>query len=69
MSCQSIAQAFDLKGAQAKRRWQEIAELLMHSGKAPNWRRWPSVLDQLRGWNRQPIGRKQANRNELMAAA
>ena len=69
VSCQAIAQAFDLKGAQAKRRWQEIAELLMHSGKDPNWRRRPSVLDQLRGWNRQPVGRKQANRNDLKAAA
>jgi len=69
VSCQAIAQAFDLKGAQAKRHWQEIAELLMHSGKDPNWRRRPSVLDQLRGWNRQPVGRKQANRNDLKAAA
>jgi putative transposase len=69
VSCQSIAQAFDLKGAQAMRRWQEIAELLMHSGKDPNWRRRPSVLDQLRGWKRQPVGRKQPNRNDLKAAA
>jgi hypothetical protein len=69
VSCQSIAQAFDLKDAQAKRRWQEIAELLMHSGKDPNWRRRPSVLDQLRGWNRQSVGRKQAKRSDLKAAA
>jgi putative transposase len=69
VSCQSIAQVFDLKGAQATRRWQEIAELLMHSGKDPNWRRRPSVLDQLRGWKRQPVGRKQANRPALKAAA
>jgi len=69
VSCQSIAHAIDLKGAQAKRRWQEIAELLMHRGKDPNWRRRPSVLDQLRGWKRQPVGRKQANRRDLKAAA
>lgn len=69
VSCQSIAQAFDLKGAQAMRRWQEIAEWLMHSGKDPNWRRRPSVLDQLRGWKRQPVRRKQANRDDLKAAA
>jgi hypothetical protein len=69
VSCQSIAQAFDLKGAQAMRRWQEIAALLMHSGKDSNWRRRPSVLDQLRGWKRQPGRRKQANRNDLKAAA
>jgi putative transposase len=69
VSCQSIAQAFDLKGAQAMRRWQEMAELLMHSGKDPNWRRRPSVLDQLRGWKRQPVRRKQAHRDDLKAAA
>jgi putative transposase len=69
VSCQSIAQAFDLKGAQAKRRWQEIAALLMHSGKDPHWRRRPSVLDQLRGWQRQPVGRKQPNRDDFKAAA
>jgi hypothetical protein len=69
VSCQSIAQALDLKGAAAKRRWQQIAALLMHSGKDPNWRRRPSVLDQLRGWKRQPVARKRANRNDLQAAA
>jgi putative transposase len=69
VSCQSIAQAFDLTGAAAKRRWQQIAELLMHSGKDPNWRRRPSVLDQLRGWKRQPVARKQVNRDNLKAAA
>jgi putative transposase len=69
VSCQSIAPAFDLKGAQARRRWQDIAELLMHRGKDPNWRRRPSVLDQLRGWIRQPVRRKQTSRNHLKAAA
>jgi putative transposase len=60
VSCQSIAQAFDLQGAEAKRRWHKIAELLTHAGRDPNWRRRPSVLDQLRGWKRQPIARKEA---------
>jgi putative transposase len=69
VSCQSIAQAFDLTGAAAKRRWQQIAALLTHSGKDPNWRRRPSVLDQLRGWKRQPTVRKPANRGHLKAAA
>ena len=55
VSCQSIAQAFDLKGKAAKRRWQQIADLLTYSGRDPNWRRRPSVLDQLRGWKRQPV--------------
>jgi hypothetical protein len=69
VSCQSMAQALDLKGAAAKRRWQQIAELLMLSGKDPNGRRRPSVLDQLRGWKRQPVARKRANRDDLQAAA
>ena len=69
VSCQSLAQAFDLQGTAARRRWQQIAALLMHSGKDPNWRRRPSVLDQLRGWKRQPVARKQANRDNLQAAA
>jgi hypothetical protein len=43
VSCQTTAQAFDLKGIEAKRRWQQIADLLTHSGKDPNWRRRPSV--------------------------
>jgi len=69
VSCQSIAQAFELKGKAAKRRWQQIADLLTHSGRDPNWRRRPSVLDQLRGWKRQPVVRKQLSRDNLKAAA
>jgi putative transposase len=69
ISCQSIAQAFDLKGAEAKQRWDKIAELLTHTGRDPNWRRRPSVLDQLRGWKRQPIVREKAGKRNLKAAA
>jgi putative transposase len=69
VSCQSIAQAFDLKGARATQRWQQIAEVLIQSGRDPNWRRRPSVLDQLRGWKRQPVVRAQTNRRHLKAAA
>jgi len=69
VSCQSIAQAFDLKGAEAKRRWAKIAELLTHSGKDPNWRRRPSVLDQLRGWKRQPVARDQNRHHRPQMAA
>jgi putative transposase len=69
VSCQSIARAFDLKGAAAKQRWQQIAALLTHAGRDPNWRRRPSVSDQLRGWKRQPIVRKQASQRTLKAAA
>jgi hypothetical protein len=65
VSCQSIAQAFDLQGGEAQRRWDKIAALLTHSGKDPNWRRRPSVLDQLRGWKRQPLTRKKTNGGDV----
>src|SRR2546427_10547292 len=65
VSCQSIAQAFDLKGVEAQRRWDKIAALLTHSGKDPNWRRRPSILDQLHGWKRQPRARKKANSRDV----
>jgi DDE family transposase len=65
VSCQFIAQAWELKGTAAKRRWQKIAELLTHAGTDPNWRRRPSVLDQLRGWKRQPVSRDK-NRNQRL---
>jgi putative transposase len=61
VSCQSIAQAVDLRGAEATQRWDKIAALLTHSGKDPNWRRRPSVFDQWRGWKRQPPARKKTN--------
>jgi hypothetical protein len=69
ISCQSIAQASDLKGAEAKRRWDKMAELLTHTGRDPNWRRRPLVLAQLRGWKRQPIVREKAGKRNLKAAA
>jgi hypothetical protein len=65
VSCQSIAQAFELQGAEATHRWNKIAALLTHSGKDPNGRRRPSVLDQLRGWKRQPVRRKQPNNGDV----
>jgi hypothetical protein len=69
VSCQSIAQALNRKGAAAKQRWQQLAALLTHSGRDPHWRRRPSVLDQLRGWNRQPVAHRQAHHRKLKAAA
>ena len=69
VSCQSIAEACQLTGVTAKRRWEKIAALLTHTGKDPNWRRRPSVLDQLRGWKRQPVARKKTNQRHLNAAA
>jgi hypothetical protein len=69
VSGQSIAQAFDLKATAAKRQWDKMAALLTHSGKDPNWRRRPSVLDQLRGGKRQPVIRKKNSHHHLKAVA
>jgi Transposase DDE domain len=65
VSCQSMAQAFDLKGVEAQRRWDRIAAILTHAGNDPHWRRRPSVFDQLRGWKRQPLARKEANSGDV----
>lgn len=65
VSCQTIAQAFDVTGAEARGRWAKIAELLTRAGKDPNWRRRPSILDQLRGWKRQPVARKKTNGGDV----
>lgn len=50
----TIAAALDLRGKQADTEWERIAQLLTHLGKDPNWRRSPSILDQLRGWKIRP---------------
>jgi hypothetical protein len=69
VSSQCIAQAFALTGTAAKRRWDKIAALLTHAGTDPNWRRRPSILDQLRGWKRQPLARdKHRTQRQQMAA-
>jgi hypothetical protein len=69
VSCQSIAPAFNLKAAAAKRRGPQLAAWLTDSGRDPNGRRRPSGLDQLRAWNRQPVTQRQTNRRHLNAAA
>jgi hypothetical protein len=65
VSCPFIAQAFELKGTAAKRRWDKIAERLTQAGTDPNGRRPPSILEQLRGWKRQPMVREK-NRNHRL---
>jgi hypothetical protein len=49
-----MAAAFELRGKEADAAWQSIAEYLEHLGRDPNWRRSPSILDQLRGWKISP---------------
>ena len=56
----SIASAMDLDGSRAAAEWTRIAEYLVHLGKDPNWRRSPSILDQLRGWRITPGRSKSA---------
>jgi hypothetical protein len=65
VSCQSIAQAFELPGPEAIQRWNKMAALLTQRGRDPNWRRRPSVLDQLRGWKRQSSARKETNGSDV----
>ena len=50
----TIAGAMDLRGEEAKLKWEFITKTLEHMGKDPNWRRSPSILDQLRGWKIHP---------------
>jgi putative transposase len=61
----SIATALALTGPAAVAEWDRIAGYLEHLGKDPNWRRSPSILDQLRGWAITP-GRP---RNAKLASA
>lgn len=53
-----IAQTMNLEGPEADARWTHIAQVLSGSGRDPNWRRRPSVLDSLRGYRRQPVTRR-----------
>jgi putative transposase len=65
VSCQSMAQAFDLHGEEAMRRWDKMAALLTHGGRDPHWRRRPSIFDQLRGWKRQPSACKEGRGGDV----
>jgi hypothetical protein len=58
VAAMDIARTFELKGKIAQQDWDRIAKVLVHSGSDPNWRRRPSVLDQMRGWKVQPIKRR-----------
>jgi len=65
VSGQSIAQARERTGAEATPRWPQIAAWRTPRGRAPHWRRRPSVRAQLRGWNRQPMTRHKTNGGEV----
>jgi putative transposase len=50
----SLVMALELPTDAACAEWNRLAALLEHMGKDPNWRRSPSILDQLRGWKITP---------------
>lgn len=58
----SIADAMELTGPAARVKWEQIARMLEHLGRDPNWRRSPSILDQMRGWKIAPGRPKTARR-------
>ncbi len=66
-SAPRIAAALALTGKQADEQWNLIARVLEHQGRDPNWRRRPSVLDQLRGWRISP-GRPRKERAASIVA-
>ncbi|MFT5449549.1 MAG: hypothetical protein ACI9DC_004746, partial [Gammaproteobacteria bacterium] len=38
-----IARAMELRGSAATKRWQELADFMIHLGRDPNWRSRPSI--------------------------
>jgi putative transposase len=53
-----FSRACSLEGVEAELEWARLARSLTHAAKDPNWRRDPSVLDQIRGWKRRPAPRQ-----------
>jgi len=49
----SIARVVELSGRAAEQEWGWLAELFSRKTD-PNWRRSPSILDQMRGWKVTP---------------
>lgn len=49
----SVARAMELSGRAAELEWDKLAELFSRETD-PNWRRSPSILDQMRGWKVTP---------------
>lgn len=49
-----ISATFRMNAADAAAAWKWIVEHIVHYCSDPNWRRSPSLLDQLRGWRIEP---------------
>jgi hypothetical protein len=62
-----FARACALEGVDAELEWERLAQCLVHAARDPNWKRSPSVLDQIRGWKVQPVSRRP--KRELTARA
>ena len=63
----SVTDAMNLEGPAALRAWDRLADNLLYAAKDPNWRRRPSVLDQYRGWKKQPLARQRRGAQPLAA--
>lgn len=53
-----IAETLTMQGPRADAEWEHLAQVIVHAGRDPNWRRKPSILDQLRGWKPLPSTRR-----------
>jgi hypothetical protein len=53
-----IADALEREGDDATSEWNKLADIIVHTGEDPNWRRRPSLLDQLRGWRATPATKR-----------
>ena len=53
-----IAEALERDGDDTTNEWTDLAEVIVHMGEDPNWRRRPSILDQLRGWRAVPTAKR-----------
>ena len=53
-----IAETLERDGDDTSDEWTHLAEIIVHMGEDPNWRRRPSVLDQLRGWRAAPTTKR-----------
>jgi hypothetical protein len=63
IACFRAAAAMSLEGKAAKAEWDFLAGLFSYHTD-PNWRRRPSVLDQLRGWKIIAVKRKTKSHND-----
>jgi hypothetical protein len=53
-----IADTFERDADDATAEWNKLADAIVFIGEDPNWRRRPSILDQLRGWRAAPTAKR-----------